>query len=62
MEIFEDISLWINEHPVSSNIIKYIVWTIFILLTIAYLRRLLRKGLPDNAIRYKSQNHLNFMR
>lgn len=60
MEIFEQISQWMNEHPVSSNIIKYIIWAIFILLTIAFLRRFLRKKLPDTGIRYKSQKAVEF--
>ncbi|GHC59271.1 mechanosensitive ion channel family protein [Ulvibacter litoralis] len=55
MEIFENISIWMNEHPVSTNIIKYLIWATFILLTIVILRRLLRKKLPDTGIRYKSQ-------
>jgi len=60
MEIFEKISQWMNEHPVSSNIIKYIIWAVFILLTIAFLRRFLRKKLPDTGIRYKSQKAVEF--
>jgi small-conductance mechanosensitive channel len=60
MEIFENISKWMNEHPVSTNIIKYLIWAIFILLTIAFLRRLLRKKLPDTGVRYKSQKAVEF--
>ena len=55
MELFENISQWMKDHPVSSNIIKYVIWVVIILLVIAFLRRLLRKRLPDPAIRYKSQ-------
>lgn len=60
MEIFENISQWLNEHPVSYKIIKYLIWAVFILLTIAFLRSLLRKKLPDSAIRYKSQKAVEF--
>ena len=60
MEIVEKISQWMNEHPVSSNIIKYIIWAVFILLTIAFLRRFLRKKLPDTGVRYKSQKAVEF--
>lgn len=49
-----------NDHPVSTNIIKYIIWAVFILLTIAFLRRFLRKKLPDTGIRYKSQKAVEF--
>jgi small-conductance mechanosensitive channel len=60
MELIENISQWMNEHPVSFSIIKYLVWAVFILLTIAFLRRLLRKKLPDISIRYKSQKAVEF--
>lgn len=60
MEIIENISQWIYDHPVSSNIIRYIIWAVFILLTIAFLRRFLRKKLPDTGIRYKSQKAVEF--
>ena len=60
MELIENINQWINEHPVSSSIIKYLIWAVLILLTIAFLRRLLRKNLPDSEIRYKSQKAVEF--
>ena len=60
MEILENISRWMNEHPISSSVIKYLIWAVFILLTIAFLRRLLRKKLPDTTIRYKSQKAVEF--
>ena len=60
MEIFENISKWMNEHPVSINIIKYLIWAVFILFIIAFLRRLLRKKLPDTGVRYKSQKAVEF--
>lgn len=55
MEIFEQISQWTNEHPVSANIFNYIIWAVFILFSIAFLRRYIKRKLPDNRIRYKSQ-------
>lgn len=61
MEIIEQISQWITDHPVSSNIIKYLIWAVFILLSIGFLRRHLRKKLPDTGIRYKSQKAVEFI-
>ncbi|AWV97452.1 mechanosensitive ion channel family protein [Arcticibacterium luteifluviistationis] len=55
MEIIENISQWMDAHLVSSNIAKYLIWALFILLAIAFLRQFLRKQLPDSSIRYKSQ-------
>jgi small-conductance mechanosensitive channel len=60
MEIFENINQWANAHPVSSNIFKYIIWIAFVLFSITFLRRLLRKKLPDSEIRYKSQKAVEF--
>lgn len=61
MEIFEQISQWMQAHTVLSNIITYVIWAIFILLTIAFLRRYLRKKLLNTAIRYKSQKAVEFI-
>lgn len=61
MEIIENINQWINEHPTSSSIIKYLVWTAFILFIITFLRRLLRKKLPDSTVRYKSQKAIEIL-
>jgi len=61
MEIFEQISQWMQAHTVLSNIITYVIWAIFILLTIAFLRRYLRRKLLNTAIRYKSQKAVEFI-
>jgi len=61
METIENISQWINEHPTSSSIMKYLIWIVFILLIIAFLRRLLRKKLPDTTVRYKSQKAIEII-
>jgi small-conductance mechanosensitive channel len=61
MEIIENISRWMSQYPVSYHIIKYLIWAVFILLTIAFLRRLLRKKLPDSAIKYKSEKAVEFV-
>lgn len=43
------------EHPTSTSIIKYLIWVIFIVALIQFLRKFVRKHLPDSATRYKSQ-------
>ncbi|PTM06547.1 MAG: transporter [Bacteroidetes bacterium] len=60
METFENISLWMSNHPVSANVIKYLIWAVFILSAIAFLRRYLRNKLPDSSMRYKSQKAVEF--
>ncbi|WP_369427776.1 mechanosensitive ion channel family protein [Membranihabitans maritimus] len=51
----ENIKNWLTEHPESTGIIKYLVWIIIIFFFINWLRRFLKKRLPDNAIKYKAQ-------
>lgn len=53
--MIEDIKLWFVEHPTSTNIIKYLVWVILVLILIAWMRRKLKKRLPDNSMKYKTQ-------
>ena len=55
MEALEYIKFWISDHPIATSIIKYVAWVIVIVLFISYLRRGLKKRLPDTATRYRSQ-------
>lgn len=59
MDIIENTNQWINNPP--TNIIKYLIWAAFILFFIAFLRRLLRKKLPNTEIRYKSQKTVGIL-
>lgn len=42
-------------HPTTTALIKYIVWVIFILGLIQFLRRLIRRNFPNTQTKYKSQ-------
>lgn len=53
--MIEDIKDWLTAHPISANIIKYSIWVILIFILIAWIRRLIRKNLPDNSVKYKTQ-------
>lgn len=55
MEILEYIKDWISEHPFTTSIIKYVIWVVIIVLIVSFLRRVLKKSLPDSSVRYKSQ-------
>ena len=57
----EDIKHWLEAYPILVNIAKYLVWVILIFLIIAWARRLLKKRLPDNALRYKSQKGIEII-
>lgn len=55
MDILKFIKEWTLEHPVVTVIIKFFIWVILIIVLIAFLRRFLRKNLPNTSVRYKSQ-------
>ena len=55
------IKYWYTEHPELASIIKYLVWIILIFITIAWVRRVLKKQLPDNSLRYKSQKGIEII-
>lgn len=57
----EDIKHWLETYPVLVSITKYLVWVILIFLIIAWVRRLLKKRLPDSALRYKSQKGIEII-
>jgi small-conductance mechanosensitive channel len=53
--MIEDLKHWFSEHPISTNILQYLAWVLLIFGTIAWIRKLLKKNLPDNSIKYKTQ-------
>lgn len=59
--MLEDLKYWFSEHPTSTNIIKYLAWILLVLFVIAWTRRWLRKKLPDNSIKYKSQKGIEII-
>lgn len=61
MEIIEDLNIWAMAHPVTANIARYLIWAAFILFAISFLRRFLRKTLPNTEVRYKSQKGVEFI-
>ena len=61
MEVLEYIRVWIEEHPTTASIIKYVVWVVVIFSFISILRRILKRSLPDSSIRYKSQKGIEII-
>lgn len=51
----EDLKVWFIDHPIATSIIKYIAWLLVIYLLISWVRRILKRKLPDNDLKYKSQ-------
>lgn len=57
----EELNYWFTEYPFLTKIIKYLVWIALIFVIIAWIRRLLKKRLPDNSLRYKSQKGIEII-
>lgn len=54
-KVLTQIKIWFTEHPITTNILIYLVWIILIFILIGWLRRILKKHLPDNTTKYKTQ-------
>lgn len=59
--MIEEVRLWFTNHPISTNLIKYAVWIVLVTLLIAWLRRFLKKKLPDTAMKYKAQKGIEIL-
>lgn len=59
--MIEQIKYWLAEYPFLTRLIKYAIWIILILGLVSWVRRLIRKRLPDNAIKYKSQKGIELI-
>jgi len=55
MEILKYIREWTLEHPLATGIMKFVVWVVLIIVVIGFLRKFLRRNLPNTSVRYKSQ-------
>ena len=55
MKTIDLIREWIQENPSSVSLIRYLIWVVFIITLIQFLRKIIRKKLPDTGTRYKSQ-------
>lgn len=54
-KLFEDLNAWFLDHPFATSIIKYLAWLGVIFFIVAWIRRILKKKLPDTELKYKSQ-------
>jgi len=53
--VIEELRMWFLAHPTTTNIIKYLAWILLVWLIVGWLGRIIRKKLPDNRVKYKSQ-------
>lgn len=59
--MMEELKLWFSEHPMFTNIVKYAVWVIFIFLLLSWVKRILRRRLPDSSMKYKSEKGIEVL-
>ena len=55
MKSLELIKQWLEAHPSMAIFIKYIVLVLLVIGFIQFLRRLIRKNLPNSKVKYRSQ-------
>jgi len=49
------IKQWLIDNPIIASVIKYIVLVAFVLLLMRFIKKILRKNIPNATARYKSQ-------
>lgn len=59
--MIENLKQWFLEYPILTSIIKYLIWIALIILIITWVRKILKKKLPDNSLRYKSQKGIEMI-
>ena len=61
METLNSVKSWILGHPEIMGLFRYAIWVLLILLTVNFLRGVLRKKIPDTFTRYKSQKGIEIL-
>ena len=61
MKSMDSIMEWLAANPTLVNLIKYGVWVVVVLLVIAWIRRFLKKRLPDNRVKYITQKGIEVL-
>jgi small-conductance mechanosensitive channel len=61
MKTIENIYNWVVSNPGSNGLLKYFFGVLIIIILIVLLRRFLKKRIPNNALRYKSQKGIEMV-
>lgn len=61
MESIEYIMEWLDANPTVVSLLKYGAWVVVVLLVIAWLRRYLKRRLPDNRVKYRTQKGIEVL-
>lgn len=49
------------EHPIVTNVFKYLLWVLFVFIALVIVRRYLKKKIDNLSIRYKSQKAVEIL-
>ncbi|TXD81580.1 mechanosensitive ion channel [Subsaximicrobium wynnwilliamsii] len=52
---------WLNENPVIYSIIKYLLIVAAVLICIHFIRKVLKRNIPNTSVRYKSQKGIEIL-
>ena len=61
MDQLEYIRNWFTEHPAGIDVIRYVLWVLFIVIIVQLVRKFLKKRLPNTNTRYKSQKAIEIV-
>ncbi|WP_317164071.1 mechanosensitive ion channel domain-containing protein [Cryomorpha ignava] len=57
----ENLEKWFIDHPISANVIKYLVWIVLVFILIVVIKRWLKRSFPSNEVKYKSQKAIEII-
>ena len=55
MNQLEAVYDWLIQHPNVFHLVKYLLWVVLVMLLFGWIRRILKRNLPDNTTKYKAQ-------
>lgn len=61
MKALENLRQWLEDYPEISSLLKFSMWVILIISLILFLRRFIKRSLPDTSLRYKSQKGIEII-
>ncbi|WP_274473875.1 mechanosensitive ion channel family protein [Mangrovimonas aestuarii] len=61
MKALENLRQWLEDYPEISSLLKFSIWVILIISLILFLRRFIKRSLPDTSVRYKSQKGIEII-
>lgn len=61
MQLLQELKEWMLNNPTLLSVLKYVLWLLLILFSVSFIRKLLKRKLPDTTVRYKSQKAIEIV-